>query len=195
MEDSKKPMHETAVKKVPHPIVDFPMQESMFGPKTIPAVNVFIHENQCLRNHGQSVHRLAERGGLCWSELFAVLHDLPWRSMNELEAFVLSTARMEQPFEKEMQGRLLARFARAAATPILPLETKPAAPSFRLVWLNLADGTFSESWLEGEHPPESSMHESKLAQDARNTDPMYKLIKNVCLSDSNFAFDHHMRLR
>lgn len=33
------------------------------------------HEKQALANHYQSLQRLAERGGLDWSELLAVLND------------------------------------------------------------------------------------------------------------------------
>ncbi|SOY56839.1 hypothetical protein [Cupriavidus taiwanensis] len=35
------------------------------------------HEAQALANHGQSVERLAQRGGLSWLELLLVLTDKP----------------------------------------------------------------------------------------------------------------------
>jgi hypothetical protein len=35
------------------------------------------HEAQALKNHGQTVERLAERGGLSWLELLMVLTDMP----------------------------------------------------------------------------------------------------------------------
>lgn len=36
------------------------------------------HEAQAQRNHGQSLQRLAERGGLCWSETWGVLTGVGW---------------------------------------------------------------------------------------------------------------------
>ena len=44
------------------------------------------HSNQADRNHYQTVHRLAERGGLSWCELYAVLHDRKWQKVDETEA-------------------------------------------------------------------------------------------------------------
>lgn len=36
------------------------------------------HEAQARRNHGQSLARLAERGGLCWAEAWGVLTGVDW---------------------------------------------------------------------------------------------------------------------
>lgn len=37
------------------------------------------HEPQAMRNHGgQTLKRLAERGGLSWQEVFAVINDKTW---------------------------------------------------------------------------------------------------------------------
>jgi len=36
------------------------------------------HAKQAELNHYQSLNRLAERGGLCWSEALAVLSDRKW---------------------------------------------------------------------------------------------------------------------
>lgn len=44
------------------------------------------HEEQAKRNHGQSLERLAKRGGLGPDELVAVLEDRAWHSMNPEEA-------------------------------------------------------------------------------------------------------------
>lgn len=41
------------------------------------------HGRQAQANHYQSVERLAERGGLSWSELYAVLHDRKWSKVDE----------------------------------------------------------------------------------------------------------------
>lgn len=44
------------------------------------------HEEQCLRNHSQTVQRLSERGGLIASEAVAVLEDRRFTSMAEAAA-------------------------------------------------------------------------------------------------------------
>lgn len=41
----------------------------------IPLGMVQAHEKQALRNHGQTLKRLAERGGLGWIEMLFVLED------------------------------------------------------------------------------------------------------------------------
>lgn len=43
------------------------------GPTSVPWSIVEPHREQALRNHGQTLERLAERGGLGWAELFAVM--------------------------------------------------------------------------------------------------------------------------
>lgn len=48
---------------------------------TVPFAAVKAHEKQARINHGQSVERLKERGGLSWSELAAVLGDRRWEKM------------------------------------------------------------------------------------------------------------------
>lgn len=44
------------------------------------------HEEQALSNHGQTLKRLAERGGLCPSEAVAVLENRSWHPMSDMEA-------------------------------------------------------------------------------------------------------------
>ncbi len=44
----------------------------------IPWSVIAPHEAQARQNHGQSLSRLAERGGLCWSEAWGVLTGVPW---------------------------------------------------------------------------------------------------------------------
>lgn len=44
----------------------------------IPFEIVQPHEDQAKRNHGQTLKRLAERGGLRWMELYCVLTDKKW---------------------------------------------------------------------------------------------------------------------
>ena len=41
----------------------------------IPYDIIVCHENQALKNHGQTLERLAERGGLSYYEALAVLED------------------------------------------------------------------------------------------------------------------------
>lgn len=45
---------------------------------TIPRAAIAPHEAQAQRNHGQSLKRLAERGGLCWSEAWGVMKGVSW---------------------------------------------------------------------------------------------------------------------
>lgn len=52
----------------------FPILKS--NPKEyIPWDIIIKHERQALKNHGQTIQRLAERGGLSWSEAYSVLTD------------------------------------------------------------------------------------------------------------------------
>lgn len=53
----------------------------------VPLSLVLPHERQADRNHGQTLHRLAERGGLSACELAAVLEDREWHSMPEHEGW------------------------------------------------------------------------------------------------------------
>jgi hypothetical protein len=50
---------------------------------SVPFPAVIRHQSQAVRNHGQSVHGLAERGGLSWCELAAVLGDRLWARMDQ----------------------------------------------------------------------------------------------------------------
>ncbi len=46
------------------------------------------HAEQARSNHYQSVDRLAERGGLSWCELYAVLHNQKWQKMDSNDAMI-----------------------------------------------------------------------------------------------------------
>lgn len=48
---------------------------------TVPMALVLEHEKQADVNHGQTVARLKERGGLSWCELAAVLGNRKWCKM------------------------------------------------------------------------------------------------------------------
>jgi len=46
----------------------------------IPFAMLVPHEKQALRNHGQSLNRLAERGGLAHSEAIDILEGRKWNT-------------------------------------------------------------------------------------------------------------------
>ncbi len=56
------------------------------GMLPIPWPLIVAHGIQAQRNHGQSLRRLAERGGVSVTEAVAVLEDRPWKPMDDVEA-------------------------------------------------------------------------------------------------------------
>lgn len=56
---------------------DFPIMDSMLM-DSVPWDFIAPHEAQAQRNHGQSLKRLAERGGLSACEALAVAEGRPW---------------------------------------------------------------------------------------------------------------------
>lgn len=50
---------------------------------TVPWAFLAPHERQAFSNHSQTLKRLNERGGLCWSEMLAVLEDRAWEPIKE----------------------------------------------------------------------------------------------------------------
>lgn len=50
---------------------------------SIPWAVIASHESQAIRNHGQDLEMLNKRGGLCWSEMIAVLEDRKWSRVDE----------------------------------------------------------------------------------------------------------------
>lgn len=156
------------------------------GPKEIPAKFVYAHSGQCQRNHSQSVFTLARRGGLDWTELFAVLHDVPYRSMNVNEAMDLCLTKMADPYQIWLADRITVLNKQELER----LAGGPEVPRYRCVWLNLADGSFSESWPSEESPPESV-----LACNYTEDETMYRLIEYRCVNKPAFAFDRNMKLR
>lgn len=59
----------------------------ILGAKSVRWELLAPHEAQAVKNHGQSLARLAERGGLSPAEAYCVLHDipLPWKKLEILE--------------------------------------------------------------------------------------------------------------
>lgn len=53
-------------------------------PKSIPWELIEPHEQQALKNHDQTLDRLAQRGGLSPQEMIAVLSDKHWRETWEI---------------------------------------------------------------------------------------------------------------
>ena len=68
------------------------------------------HGGQANTNHGQTVARLAERGGLSWCELFAVLHNQRFQRMDANDAMIACRA---------LEARYLAALIGGAALPHL----------------------------------------------------------------------------
>lgn len=66
----------------------FPVMLDMRTVAYVPFSLVKAHERQALRNHMQTVERLADRGGLDCTELAAVLEDREWRRISPEEAWV-----------------------------------------------------------------------------------------------------------
>lgn len=54
----------------------------------LPWEAILPHEAQAKKNHGQSLERLAERGGLSACEAIAILEDRDWKRMDEQDANV-----------------------------------------------------------------------------------------------------------
>lgn len=65
------------------------------------------HGGQARDNHGQTVKRLAERGGLSWCELHAVLHNRKWEKMDSNDAMIACRA-------------LEAKYLAALTSPVAP---------------------------------------------------------------------------
>jgi len=70
---------------------------------SVPLDFVAPHERQAERNHGQTLRRLAERGGLSACELAAVLEDRAWRRMTHHEAWA-AVFRAHAAFHRAMCG-------------------------------------------------------------------------------------------
>lgn len=71
---------------------------------TIPWEILQPHEEQAYKNHSQSLKRLAERGGLSFSEAVAIIEDRPWRRMENawvILAYYVLKYRRDQKRQKE----------------------------------------------------------------------------------------------
>lgn len=70
--------------------------EPCHPPVTIPWSVVAPHEPQAILNHGHTLERLAERGGLTWVELLAVLTNSPYKAIHTDVARECVLLRVEQ---------------------------------------------------------------------------------------------------
>ncbi len=75
----------------------FPVLQPGHQQEYIPYNIIAPHEAQAMKNHGQTLQRLAERGGLCWSEIFAVLANKTWME--------LGWASLSSSQEKELEKK------------------------------------------------------------------------------------------
>ncbi len=66
------------------------------GLNPIPWDIIASHEHQAQENHGQTLKRLAERGGLGVSEAVAILEDRPWHRMDQTAAIERLTELIRQ---------------------------------------------------------------------------------------------------
>lgn len=70
-------------------------------PVYIPYNIIAPHEAQAIRNHSQTLQQLAERGGLAWTEILAVLSDKTWSEMGWRSFLPPKEARAQEAKAKE----------------------------------------------------------------------------------------------
>lgn len=73
----------------------------------IPFAMIAPHEAQARSNHGQSLNRLAERGGLCVAEALDILEGRRWGSAKvciENERYLINLVRKWQTVREASQG-------------------------------------------------------------------------------------------
>lgn len=68
----------------PHRREEIATYERLGCPRSVPWDIVEPHEEQAQKNHGQTLQRLAERGGLSPAELVALLQDRPLKATSGL---------------------------------------------------------------------------------------------------------------
>lgn len=63
-------------------------------------------------NHGQTLERLAQRGGMSWCEMAAILSDRPWHKMTEAGAIAeieAEGARRREPADRAERAFAIAK--------------------------------------------------------------------------------------
>lgn len=80
----------------------YPVLQSGRQPQVYIPYNIIApHEAQAMRNHSQTLQRLAERGGLGWMEILAVLNDKTWKEMGWKEMLPRKEAEEQEKKAKE----------------------------------------------------------------------------------------------
>lgn len=74
------------------------------APKSVPWAMLAPHEARAKTNHGQTLERLAERGGLAPGEIFAVVHDVPWSCAPRPDGAIAWLHKTLQGTESESQA-------------------------------------------------------------------------------------------
>lgn len=100
---------------------------------TVPLALVLEHEKRADLNHGQTVTRLKERGGLSWCELAAVLYDRKWVRMDKDVAHEQAMRRVLVWADRQRKAVEAAHLSVAPqveregsrAEPLPPSETNP----------------------------------------------------------------------
>ncbi len=59
---------------------------------------------RAIKNHGQTLERLAQRGGMDWGEMDAILSDLDWGKINQEGAQLRCNAEIERRSATAVDG-------------------------------------------------------------------------------------------
>lgn len=62
---------------------------------------VMLSDKQAMKNHGQTLERLAERGGICPSEALAIMDSLHWGSVKVCDENDLLLLRRVERFKEK----------------------------------------------------------------------------------------------
>jgi len=62
---------------------------------------------------------------------------------------------------------------------------------YKYCWIDIETGKFSNTWDQ----ESQNLHGKGIIEHAQKQAPNWKLIKFTCLTDPNFEFTNHMKLR
>lgn len=100
MTASKSPANHATIHRLNMPIMRSKYMALM------PMAMLIPFEARAIRNHGQTLERLAERGGLATSEALAIMDNLPWGSVKVCEANDLLLLRRVEAYYHGVQATL-----------------------------------------------------------------------------------------
>lgn len=202
----------------------FPIQSKLRANQAVPFDLVLAHEAQALKNHRQTVERLAERGGLSWIELVAVLRDVSQFSA-EIELMQDDEHLAIKVYKALLEEH---KVVPAIANPVEALRSVLALfpedvsddGSGRVGFTKEFIATVENArkalagfdtqpaqfvWLNLETGQFSESWNASLSRhftpeslvhDVHATaQPLWKLLEYRCLSDGEFSFNNKMRLR